>query len=230
MMVMPSNNCAGIIHHWATKYPGLIGHLYSPRGFRGPFPWIPYAIDNGAFGAYIHQKVWDADSFRDLVSRACCISQKPMWIVVPDVVCDAVQTIKMWDLWYPQLQSKGIPLAFAVQDGMESKDVPQCADLVFIGGSDEWKLWAVPHFCNSFAHVHVGRVNHAKRLWFCYKHGVKSVDGTGWMRGDKKQLAVLSDYLARVSGCAEYSQPDLFDSNEKAPSDGGGIRREEEKQ
>jgi hypothetical protein len=133
-----------------------------------------------------------------------------MWIVVPDVVCDAVQTIKMWDLWYPQLHNKGIPLAFAVQDGMKSKDVPQGADLVFIGGSDEWKLWAVPHFCNSFAHVHVGRVNHAKRIWFCYKHGVKSVDGTGWMRGDKKQLAVLSDYLARVSGCAEYSQLDLF--------------------
>jgi hypothetical protein len=37
---------------------------------------------------------------------------------------------------------------------------------------------------------------------------------------------VLSDYLARVSGCAEYSQLDLFWFQWKAPVTGGGIRRD----
>jgi hypothetical protein len=49
MIVMPSNWSAGLVHYLAGIYPGMIGHLYSPKGQRGPYPWLPYALDNGAF-------------------------------------------------------------------------------------------------------------------------------------------------------------------------------------
>jgi hypothetical protein len=122
-MVMPSNNGKAVVHYWAGRYAGLLGHLYSPEGFRGPFPWLPYALDNGAFGAFTNGTAWDADAFLALCNRAAAGPQAPRWVVVPDVVGDRAATLARWDEWAPRLRRLyGWPLALAVQDGMTADD------------------------------------------------------------------------------------------------------------
>ena len=43
--------------------------------------------------------------------------------------------------------------------------------------------------------VHVARVNSERLLWMADKAGAVSCDGTGWFRGNERQLAGLERYL-----------------------------------
>jgi hypothetical protein len=145
-------------------------------------------------------------------------SNKPLWIAVPDVVCDRVQTLRQWTEWEPFLRQcyPRIPLAFVVQDGMTQADVPASAEVVFVGGSTEWKRQNIDLFVKSFdgcngrsrKRIHVGRINTWRWLWFCHDAGVTSVDGSGYFRGDGKQLNDLKLYLQT---CSERSRPRQFD-------------------
>jgi hypothetical protein len=51
MIVMPACS-SGWLWHSLARETGRIGHLYSPRSQRGPWPWFPYACDNGAFSCW----------------------------------------------------------------------------------------------------------------------------------------------------------------------------------
>ena len=48
-LVMPANNTSRFLRRLARRYPGTIGHLFSPGAQRAPFPCTPYALDNGCF-------------------------------------------------------------------------------------------------------------------------------------------------------------------------------------
>ena len=52
---------------------------------------------------------------------------------------------------------------------------------------------------SNFKRVHVGRVNTYRLLWLAHEAGAESCDGTGWFRGDRKQLQGLIDYLQESS-------------------------------
>lgn len=197
MMVMPSNNGKAVVHYWAGVFPGLLGHLYGLDGFRGPFPWLPYALDNGAFPAFTKGQAWDADGFLRLLDRAAASAQPPRWVAVPDVVGNREATLERWHEWAPRVRAYGWPLAFVVQDGMQPADVPDSAAVVFVGGSTRWKRRTVPMWCREFPRVHVGRINTERWLWYCDRHGAESCDGTGWMRGGEDRLAGLGNYLRR---------------------------------
>ena len=99
----------------------------------------------------------------------------------------------------------------AVQDGMEPGDVPAEAGVVFVGGSTEWKWRTVRDWCDAFDRVHVGRVNTNGKLWECHEAGAESCDGTGWFRGDQRQLRGLIAYLERSSqGLGNHRGQELF--------------------
>ena len=49
MLVMVSNATGVEVGLLAGKYPGRIGHLFSPGGQRGPWREIPHAFDNSRF-------------------------------------------------------------------------------------------------------------------------------------------------------------------------------------
>lgn len=204
MIVMPSNNSSMHLGWLAGRYPGRIGWLLSPKGWRTPHRWMPYALDNGAFPAWTKNEPWDQSAYEKMLDNAFDAawfrSQKPKWLLVPDVVTDREATILKWREWAPRLaRSCGWPLAFAVQDGMTQADVPANADVVFVGGSTKWKWDTVERWCRDNAHVHVGRVNGYGKLWLCHELGAKSCDGTGWFRGDQQQLAGLEQYLFESS-------------------------------
>ena len=193
MLVMVSNNSKGIVHHLATKYPGSIGHLYSPGGWSNPVPWLPFALDNGAFVAFKNKTEWDADKFLTMCDKTLSAPTPPRWVLVPDVVCDRVATIERWCEWSEKLRRFKWPMAFAVQDGMTPDDVPKSAEVVFVGGSTEWKRSTIHRWVGSFRRVHVGRINTIDWLIYCERMGVESVDGTGWYH--HKQMDQLVRWL-----------------------------------
>ena len=199
---MPANN-SGIHVGWlAGQFPGRVGHLISPGGWRRPHRFFPYALDNGRFVATTQNREWDEKEFLKLRDKAKEAEIQPRWVVVPDVVGNRDGTLREWDHWHPRMEEFGWKLAMAVQDGMTPDDVP--SDVVcFVGGSTEWKWANLERFCAECDHVHVGRVNSEKRLWQCHRAGAASCDGTGWYRGDKKQLAGLVRFLALSSAGLE---------------------------
>lgn len=192
MIVMPSNHTGFTVGYLVGRYPGRIGWLLNTADWRqGPRAEVPWAMDNGAYGAWLNKYPWDEVQFyqRALTSWA----PDPRWIAVPDSVGDRVETLRLWGLHAPRLA--GRPLAFVVQDGMTATDVPSGADVVFVGGTTEWKWKTVRGWCRDFPRVHVGRVNTERMLWMAHECGAESCDGTGWFRGRKAQLAGLVRYL-----------------------------------
>lgn len=189
MRVLLSNNTGQEARQLAAMYPDQIGHCISPGGWRTPFPF--FVIDNGRFS-----RKWTEDAFWCHLEQVDDSGLTPQWVAVPDVVGDHVATAADWKAWNREVGNYGWPLAYVVQDGCEPADVPSAAEVVFIGGSTAWKRQNIFRFCDYFPRVHVGRINTAKWLRVCNDAGAESCDGTGWFRGDQKQLQGLRDYLA----------------------------------
>jgi hypothetical protein len=221
MMVMPANNTSRLVFWWAGKYPGKIGHLVGPVSWRSRTslpdgqPLLSYALDNGAYPAFQKGEEWNETAFLALCDSARAAEHRPLWVTVPDVVADCEATLRKWEQWAPCLRATyGWPLAFVAQDGLRTEDVPEAADVVFIGGTTEWKHNNIHRFCAAFPRVHVGRVNTQKWLWFCHESGAESCDGTGWFRGDRAQLDGLQRYLEVCAGERRREATEPFDFTE----------------
>lgn len=197
MRVMISNNNGLVAGYLAGKHEGQLGHLYGPGGFRGPYEFMPFGLDNGRYAACTKGFEWDEEAFLGLLRRVQEGPMCPLWVVVPDVVGSRDGTLREWDHWAHRLKEFGWPLAMAVQDGMDTNDVPEDASVVFVGGSTGWKRESLAQWCEDFPRVHVGRINTNRWLWECHHLGVESCDGTGWFRGDQRQLAGLVEYLEK---------------------------------
>lgn len=195
MMVMPANNAKMLVGYLAGKFPGRIGWLISPDGFKEPHDWLPYAFDNGAFPIWEKGIEWQEGPFYALCERAYGRKHRPLWIAVPDVVANREATLRSWFLHSTRVAAYGSPLAFVVQDGMTPDDIPPSASVVFVGGTTDWKWKNLRTWTANFPRVHVGRVNTYRMLWMAHEAGAESCDGTGWFRGDKQQLAGLLAYL-----------------------------------
>ena len=201
---MPAN-ASGWFWHSLARETGRLGHLYSPRAQRGPWPWLPYACDNGAFSCWNPvANTFDAvkwarteQDWRELLMWCQCAPIKPLWAIVPDVPGQSDATLERWPIYAPEVQAARIPLALAVQDGMTPDMVRQLAtppEVIFVGGSTDWKWATAEMWCAEFPRVHVGRCNSPAKLELLEKWGAESCDGTGWNRGDRKQTAGLEEW------------------------------------
>lgn len=200
MIVMPSNQTGIEVGLLAARHPGRIGHLFAPGGQRGPWPEIPYALDNGAWPAFKNGTHWSVDAWRELLRWAVLCGQRALWALVPDVVGNRQATIDLWPDYVGEVRRAGIRPAFAVQDGMTFDDVPDAECMLFLGGSTEWKLAAIGPWCRQFpGRVHVGRVNTWGRLIDCWRAGAASVDGTGWFHTKGQQNSDLRRFLKETS-------------------------------
>lgn len=183
-MVMPANHSSPSVHYWAGAHKGRIGWLVGPSAMPKTKlrKWMPFALDNDAYSAWEKQKPWDEEAWVKMLNTVWVSKLSPLWVLVPDVVADRAGTLEKWNHYQPLASRYGWPLAFAVQDGMTPSDVPGDADVVFVGGTTEWKWRTVKTWASNFPRVHVGRVNSIQKLWDCEKLGIESVDGTGWFR------------------------------------------------
>lgn len=196
MLVMVSNATGIEVGILAERYPGKVGHLFAPGGQRGPWAELPYALDNGAWPAFLNKREWSEDEWMVLLRWAALAGFIPLWVLVPDVVGDRDGTLRRWDRYAETVARFGWRRAFAVQDGMTFDDVPDDDCVLFLGGSDEWKDAAIPVWCARFpGRVHVGRVNGMPRLLASYKAGAVSVDGTGWFHKTGHQNNDLRKFL-----------------------------------
>jgi len=199
MMVMIADRTGIEVGYLAGRYPDCLGHLYSPGDERGPFHFMPYALDNGAWPAFLNKEPWSEAEWRRLVMWSAMSGQRPLWALVPDVVADRSATIASYHRHVDHVRRFGFRPAFALQDGMTFEDVPDDDCVLFLGGSTDWKEAAIEPWCRRFAgRVHVGRVNKWDRLWRSYKAGAISVDGTGWFRKKGGQAAELRRFIEHI--------------------------------
>jgi hypothetical protein len=202
MKVLPANWKKWLIHYWAGRHPERLGHLWLPGGTITVYPHLSYALDNGKFAATVGNRLWDESAFRQHMAAATLFPKPPEWLVVPDQPFDPKATLQLWQRWESELIDLGIPLAFAVQNSHRPEDVPESAPVIFMGGTDDWKFAHLSEFVATGKPVHVGRVN-GRKLWICEREGAASVDGSGWGRGDVRQLAILEHYLRCTAGEAD---------------------------
>lgn len=207
MIVMPAN-ASGWFFHSLARETGRLGHLYSPRAQRGPWPWFPYALDNGAFSCWnpaentFDDAKWETTeaAWLELLFWAQAAPIKPRWAIVPDVPGNGEATLKRWKKYASRVQEANIPLAIAVQDGINCFDVWELdpiPEVVCVGGTTEWKWSSVKLWANDFDRVHLLRCNAPDKLDYLQDLGVESCDGTGWNRGDRKQTSGLEEWARK---------------------------------
>lgn len=163
---------------------GTVGHLLSPRAGNSLESVTStdrvWAADNDCF------KGLDAEAYWRMLARISRANRSNLlWVVVPDKVGDARETVNLWHEWYPQLDHLGLRAAFVGQDGLEHvADEIQWHEMecFFIGGTDAFKLGPV---AEDFAReakrrgkwVHMGRVNSVRRMRHAMEIGCDSIDG-----------------------------------------------------
>ena len=145
-----------------------------------------YALDNGAWSAFVQQQPFDEDAFLLAVDR---LGEGADWIVLPDIVAGGLASLEFSLRWKERLRGMPTRMLLAVQNGMQINDVASLlspAIGIFIGGTTEWKE-ATAQAWGSVArrrhcHLHVGRVNSARRIRICAAAGADSFDGSGVSR------------------------------------------------
>lgn len=139
-------------------------------------------------------------------------SSRCKFVTVPDVVADARETARMFELWAPALERRGLPVALVIQDGI---DTPPLAawlertwhrlDAVFIGGSTDFKLGPVALSTARAARarglwVHWGRVNTRRRIAHIVTSGAAdSFDGTKYARFRNTYLTAELEHLETLT-------------------------------
>lgn len=166
------------------------GRLLTPRHWSSAnltaAEGIPWAIDNDGFGGV------DPAAFQrmvyGLVGTPGCLFLNAPDVYLGDGVEAHTATLDSWREWYPFLSMTGFPLAFTLQIGATVENVPwdEC-DAVFVGGDTTWKLGPEAEAIVGEAkrrdkHVHMGRVNSAKRMDYAKSIGCDSCDGSGWAK------------------------------------------------
>jgi hypothetical protein len=186
----------------ASMQRGELGFIDTPaqRQQRVGSRWC---ADNGCFGkGYPGDEAWLAWLARQAAERdaALCV-----FATAPDVVADFAATWARSRPWLSRIRELGLPAALVAQDGMsvDTFDGWDELDVLFVGGSTEWKLGAAARALVAEAkrrgkHVHMGRVNSRKRLRYAQAIGVDSCDGTLLTFGPDKHLPSLLRWLAQL--------------------------------
>jgi hypothetical protein len=215
MIVMVSNN-TGWHTHCLARETGKLGHLFSADGWKRPFPWLPYALDNGAFSCWDRNtNYFDADKWaetypkwKQLIYKASTATQRPLWAIVPDTPGCAAGTIVKYKAHVQQVIDAEILPAIAVQDGMTPqmvKELYPSPGVIAIGGTDEFKWGTIETWVKEFKRVHVLRCNMPDRLQYLEDLGIESCDGTGWMKGNRMQLAGLENWARKKPEPKHYA-------------------------
>ena len=151
-------------------------------------PFLPYALDNGAWSAHVNGKPFDVGAFERLLNWSGSCPVRPDWCVLPDIVGGGLKSLDFSLSWLDVVSKFSELNLLAVQDGMTPADVDGLVGSgigIFVGGSTEWKLktlgdWG--RFCRGRCYLHVGRVNTVRRITYCSNAGADSFDGTSVCR------------------------------------------------
>lgn len=172
------------------------GNAVAAQARHYPAGW---ACDNGCFA---QGDRFDLAAYLDwLAGLARPRKRRCHFATAPDVMLDARATWERSAPVLPRLRALGYPAAFVAQDGIERTRIPWDAfDVLFLGGSTEWKLSRAAEDVTHQAKmrrkwVHMGRVNSRKRLRLARDWGCDSADGTYIKYGPDVNLRKLLAWL-----------------------------------
>jgi hypothetical protein len=162
------------------------GLLVSAKGVLRTEGFATYALDNGAWTAFRTGRPFDEAAF---VAAVDALGARAQFVVVPDIVCGGLESLRFSEAWLPRLAGIGRRRLLAVQNGMVPADVrPFLSSEVglFVGGDTAWKESSLPLWGELArergCYLHVGRVNSARRIRLCQLAGAHSFDGTSVSR------------------------------------------------
>lgn len=167
-----------------------LGFLFDPNSANSPriLDGRPWAVDNAAFTRFDKRRF--ERRLESLQGIEGC-----KFVACPDVVGDAVTTLKRFEYWEPRLHARGFPVALVAQDGLTLEATPwRRMEALFIGGTTAFKLGSEVDCLIRYAKmaglwVHMGRVNSCKRLRHAQEIGCDSVDGTSFSRNPDIKIA-----------------------------------------
>lgn len=178
---------------------GTLGFIATPAQGNARIANVTWCADNGCYGkGYPGDSAWLRWLEKHAVDANTC-----SFATAPDVVGDAKATLARSMPMLPIIREFGYDAALVAQDGLEAHNVPwEAFDVLFIGGSTEWKLGEHALKLVREAHwygkgVHMGRVNSHRRYKYAKHIGCDSVDGTYLTYGPDK---LLPNLLKWVSG------------------------------
>lgn len=198
------------VHEAMTN--GTLAFIDTPLQGNTRMEGVTWCADNGCFGKGFNETKWWGWLEANADDASHCA-----FAVAPDVVGDAAATLARSLPWLPRIRSLGYPAAFVAQDGQEDLPMPWDAfDVLFIGGSTEWKLGRaarrlVREANRRGVHVHMGRVNSLRRYRYAEAIGCDSVDGTFLTFGPTTNLPRLLGWVRDL-----HDRPALFDIQEGA--------------
>jgi hypothetical protein len=176
---------------------GRIGYIDTPAQGNVRGPGVIWCADNGCFGkGYPGDAEWIEWLTVNAVDAATC-----QFATAPDVVGDALATLARSAPWLQVIRDLGYPAALVAQDGLEDHVIPwETFDVLFIGGTTEWKLGTPARLIVSEAkaegkRVHMGRVNSLRRLRYAEAIGCDTADGTYLAFGPDVNLVRLNGWL-----------------------------------
>jgi hypothetical protein len=159
---------------------------------------VTWAADTGCFAK---PEKFDPLTYLGWLARYQDAQDRCLFATMPDVVRDAAATLKKVQPWPRILRAMGYKPALVAQDGLEALPVPwDDFDVLFIGGSTEWKLgdhatMVIRDAKKRGKWVHAGRVNSLRRLRHCQWQGCDSADGTFVGFGPDKNLPRMKRWL-----------------------------------
>jgi len=171
---------SGAIRHELVGLERL-GFMRTPNMGNKSSLGMPWGADNGCFSSK-GVRAFNLESYlgwlRAQDATTC------LFATAPDRVGDAATTLELSAPVLPMLRALGYPAALVAQDGLEELTVPwDSFDVLFIGGSTEWKLGPaaaalVREAKRRGVWVHMGRVNSGRRYAYAAELGCDSTDGT----------------------------------------------------
>ncbi len=188
-----------------------LGCITTPSQGNVTFPdeWDVIA-DNGCFGGRWEEGDWH----RWLIG----LSRSVRWAVAPDVfdpsgaACHQA-TVERWERYAPMMRRHGFTPAFVAQVGCSPTNLPDDAEVVFLGGTDDYKLGpdgasVAVEAKRRGCWLHMGRVNSWRRLTYADRIGCDSVDGTYIARWPDTNLPKLLEWVDRLE--TKKAHPRLF--------------------
>jgi hypothetical protein len=163
---------------------GVLGMVKTPMQGNVLIDGCTWMADNGCFGSGYPGD----DEWMKWLGKLRQHAGRCLFATAPDVLGDAKATLVRSAPWLGRIRGLGFKAALVAQDGLEDvvDEVPwDHFDVLFIGGSTDWKLGPGPRYLAWKARLygkglHLGRVNSQKRYTYARLAlgGCGSVDGT----------------------------------------------------
>jgi len=197
------------------------GYMRTPKMGNRPVEGSVWFADNGCFSSK-GEREFKLDEYltwlRSQDEKTC------LGATAPDKVGQAVETVKRSRPVLPLLRQIGYAASFVAQDGLSVNSEGSLVakseteelsiswdefDVLFIGGSTEYKLGAtlaavVKEAKSRGKWVHMGRVNSFKRWLYAASIECDSVDGTFLAFGPVKNLLRMQVWIDKLKSMGGY--------------------------